>query len=73
MGFILQVASATCFTITVQLVKKDHDFFREKKNKKRKEKKRKETFMNNTNTWLPEPSLKGKNVYLPYEKLYLFI
>lgn len=36
MGFILQVARATCFTITVQLVKKDHDFFREKKKQKKK-------------------------------------
>ena len=36
MGFILQVARATCFTITVHLIKKDHDFLRGKKNKKKK-------------------------------------
>ena len=47
MGFILQVARATCFTITVHLIKKD--FLREKKTKrerKRKEKKGKETERN---------------------------
>lgn len=34
MGFILQVARATCFTITVHLIKKD--FLREKKKQKEK-------------------------------------
>lgn len=35
MGFILQVARATCFTITVHLIKKDQDFLRGKKQKKK--------------------------------------
>ena len=35
-GFILQVARATCFTITVHLIKKDHDFLRGKKKQKKK-------------------------------------
>ena len=61
MGFILQVARATCLRILpeniVDLIKNDHDFLKQKK----KETERNITFVNNA------------NVYLPHINLFLFI
>ena len=73
MGFILQVARATCFRILpeniVDLIKKDHDFLKQE----RKETERNITFVNNANTWLSGPSLKEKKRLFASYKPFLFI
>ena len=72
MGFILQVARATCFRILpeniVDLIKKDHDFLKKKKREKRNGKKH--NVREQCKHLVVGTFLKRKNVYLPHINLF---